>query len=187
MVWNIILYSANCEDHQIHTQHSSELYKNFAKSIQSAIILRFPFIKVYLKPIDTDIFKNEDKVDKNNNIIDEKYKEVRIGAMEILLCKKINGVKDIFQLFSKLDSHQWPSISKLLDSVIQYVPRFNLNINIYDKESGILDYNKDFEEGKEEDFTYSKYEHIKINVYYLNNQKIKEICNNAAEGKINIT
>lgn len=145
-------------------------------------MLRFPFIKVYLKPIDTDIFKNDDKTEKKTVIIDEKYKEVRIGAMEVLLCKKINGVKDIFQLFSKLQTHQWPSISKLLDSIIQYVPKFNLNINIYDKESGILDYNKDYEEGKEEDFSYSKYENIKVNVYYLNNDKISEICQNASEG-----
>lgn len=70
-----------------------------------------------------------------------------------------------------------------MDTVIQYVPRFNLNINIYDKESGILDFNKDFEEGKEEDFTYSKYEYIKISVYYLNNEKVKEICNAATDGK----
>jgi hypothetical protein len=158
------------------------LYKNFAKSIQNAIILRFPFIKVYLKPIDTDIFKNEEKIDKKNYIIDEKYKEVRIGAMEVLLCKKLNGVKETSQLFSKLQTHQWPSIGKLLDSIVQYVPKFNLNINIYDKESGILDYNKDYEEGKEEDYTYSKYEHIKVNVYYLNNDRIREICHAASEG-----
>ncbi len=145
--------------------------------------MRFPFIKVYLKPIDTDIFKNEEKMDKKNVIIDEKYKEVRIGAMEVLLCKKINGVKETSQLFSKLQTHQWPSIAKLLDSIVQYVPKFNLNINIYDKESGILDYNKDYEEGKEEDYTYSKYKHIKVNVYYLNNDRIREICHIASEGK----
>ena len=66
--------------------------------------------------------------------------------------------------------------------IIQYVPKFSLNINIYDKESGMIDSNKDFEEIKDEDFTYSKYENIKINVYYINNEKIKEICNIAAEG-----
>lgn len=102
--------------------------------------------------------------------------------MEVLMCKMINGKKERFQLFSKLQSHQWPSISKLLEIVVQYVPRFNLNINIYDKESGILDFNRDFEEGKEEDFSYSKYEYIKINVFYLNNAKVKEICNSASEG-----
>ena len=102
--------------------------------------------------------------------------------MEVLLCTKINGKKDTFQLFSKLQSHQWPSISKLLDMIIQYVPKFSLNINIFDKESGIIDSNKEFEETKDEDFTYSKYENIKINVFYLNNEKIKEICNIAAEG-----
>ena len=101
--------------------------------------------------------------------------------MEVLLCKKINANKEITQLFSKLQSHQWPSINKLLDSIVEFVPRFNLTINIYDKESGILDFNKDYEDGKEEDFSYSKFEHIKINVFYLNNEKLKEICNNAAE------
>ena len=125
---------------------------------------------------------NNDEDNKKNNIIDDRYKEVRIGAMEVLLCTKIKGNKNIFQLFSKLQSHQWPSISKLLDMIIQYVPKFSMNINIYDKESGMMDSNKEFEEIKDEDFTFSKYENIKINVYYINNEKVKEICNIAAEG-----
>ena len=52
-----IEYCANCEEHSTHTRHSPELYKNYALKIQKCIMLRFPFINVLLKPIDTDILK----------------------------------------------------------------------------------------------------------------------------------
>ncbi len=77
---NFYFISSNCEDHQTHTNHSPEGYKNFAKLIQRSILLKFPFIKVYLKPIDTDIVKYGMKAISN---LDEKYREVRIGALEV--------------------------------------------------------------------------------------------------------
>ena len=54
-----IEYCSNCQEHIVHTFHRAELYKNYAISLQKCILLRFPFIKVILKPIDTDILKEE--------------------------------------------------------------------------------------------------------------------------------
>ena len=54
-----IEYCSNCEEHITHTFHSAEVYKNYAISLQKCILLRFPFIKVILKPIETDILKQE--------------------------------------------------------------------------------------------------------------------------------
>ena len=55
-----IEYCANCNEHKTHTRHSQEMYKNFALKIQKCIMLRFPFINVLLKPIDTDILKEDE-------------------------------------------------------------------------------------------------------------------------------
>ena len=52
-----IEYCSNCEEHKSHTFHRSELYKNYAINLQKCILIRFPFIKVLLKPIETDILK----------------------------------------------------------------------------------------------------------------------------------
>ena len=43
--------------------------------------MRYPFIKVYLKPIDTEIIKHVDLKKVQN--LDDKYREVRLGAMEV--------------------------------------------------------------------------------------------------------
>ena len=47
-----IEHCANCEHHQSHTQHINDIFRHMAKLVQRAILSRFPFIKVYLKPID---------------------------------------------------------------------------------------------------------------------------------------
>ena len=48
-----IEFCSNCKDHQIFTSHHADLYKNYALSLQKCILLRFPFISVLLKPIET--------------------------------------------------------------------------------------------------------------------------------------
>ena len=53
----IIEYCSNCQEHQAYTFHKAELYQNYANYLQKCILLRFPFIKVILKPIDNNIMK----------------------------------------------------------------------------------------------------------------------------------
>jgi hypothetical protein len=82
-----IEHCANCEDHQTHTHHSTDTYKNIATYLQKSIIMRFPFIKVLLKPIDTNVLKDftqTSKVVQDTKILDNKFNEVRIGAFEVM-------------------------------------------------------------------------------------------------------
>jgi hypothetical protein len=81
-----IEHCSNCEDHQTHTHHSSDIYKNIATYLQKCIIMRFPFIKVLLKTIDTNVLKDFTKTSKivqDTKILDNKFNEVRIGAFEV--------------------------------------------------------------------------------------------------------
>ena len=83
----IIEYCSNCEEHQVHTFHNSATYKNYAIKLQKCILLRFPFIQVLLKPIDTDIKKIKNKLPKigeNDDDIKNKY-NIKIGDFEVLL------------------------------------------------------------------------------------------------------
>ena len=181
-----IEYCSNCEEHKTHTFHREELYKNFALSLQKCIILRFPFIKVILKPIDTDILKEEKyklpKVDNKGNsearFVNDKFKDVRIGAFEVQICFKKNGEETKTALLhSKLQSKQFPEISKILDKIVSYLPTFRGKIIAYEKEEDKHENSKD--NTNEELFKKGLLEGLQINIYLLNNAKIKKISNEA--------
>ena len=125
-----IEFCSNCKEHENFTSHSAELYKNYALSLQKCILLRFPFISVLLKPIDTDIVKSDwhkikkdDNVDKKNGnqasmfYINDQFKEVRIGAFEVQLCLKADNQSKVIVLHSKLETKQWPRIDVILNAL----------------------------------------------------------------------
>ena len=177
----IIEHCSNCEKHLIHTNHINDIFKYISKLLQATINLRFPFIKVYLKPIDTS----------NNKIS-------RIGALEIQLGMKINGKTNIYTLFSKLNSGQWPNFHNILNKINSYIPVFNFKLQIFDKEEGensestILDScineskaennknNNNFNNKNELFKKISKYENIKINLYSYNCEQIENNCKDAS-------
>ena len=182
-----IEYCSNCEEHIIHTFHSAELYKNYALSLQKCILLRFPFIKVILKPIDTDILKGKlPKIDPkgNNNeakYINDKFKDVRIGAFEVQICFKKNGEDlKIALLHSKLQTKQFPEIVKVLDKIVSYLPTFRGKIITYEKEEDSNESKKDNNKNNGDD-VYKKelMEGLQINIYLLKNEKISNIANEA--------
>lgn len=143
--------------------------------MQKCIIIRFPFIKVYLKPIDTEIIpKNEVNLGSKNFIIDEMYKEVRIGAMEVQLAKKKGEIVEIITIHSKLQLGIWPSVSSVLNKILNYLPSLNLEIKLYDKEDGLNPGEEDIRKNFE-DLLFTKFENIKINLYQLRNEKIEEL------------
>ena len=180
-----IEYCSNCEEHKSHTFHRSELYKNYAINLQKCILIRFPFIKVLLKPIETDILKEEHyklpKVDLQGNseqkYVNDKFKDVRIGAFEIQLCfKKDGNDKVITLLHSKLQTKQFPEINKVLDKIVNYLPSFKGQIITYEKEEE--------QENTKENIVDQEYkkgllEGLQINIYLLNNNKITTIANEA--------
>ena len=138
-----IEYCSNCKEHEIFTSHHADLYKNYALSLQKCILLRFPFISVLLKPIETDIKKGEPyklpKVDKKGNCekkyLNEQFKDVRIGAFEVQLCFKYKNEPQVVLLHSKLETKLWPKIETILNKIVSYMPKFKGKIIVYQKES----------------------------------------------------
>ena len=181
-----IEYCSNCEEHITHTFHSAEVYKNYAISLQKCILLRFPFIKVILKPIETDILKQEHyklpKVDLFGNsekkYVNDKFKDVRIGAFEIQICyKKVGTEIKKALLHSKLQTKQFPEITKILDKIVNYLPDFNGQLITYEKEEEIENSKKN--NNSEDIYAKGFLEGLQINIYLLNNPRIKAISNEA--------
>ena len=172
----IIEHCANCDKHINHTNHSNDIFKYITRLLQICINYRFPFIKIYLKPIDT-----------SNNKIN------RIGALEIQLGMKINNKTTINTLFSKLNTGQWPNFHNILNKISTYVPVFDFKFQIYDKEEGensestILEScinesktNEDKNNRKDAFKKPYKYENIKINLYSYNCEQIENCCKEAS-------
>lgn len=130
-----IEYCANCEDHQMHTMHSSEAFFNIAKIFSEAIKIRYPAIRVLLKPIDTHItkdFKQSYKLLEKSKNINDKYKPVRIGAFEINICM---NKSEVVVLHSKLSTNQWPNLDHVLDKISKYTPMLNISLQLYESEN----------------------------------------------------
>ncbi len=172
----IIEHCANCDKHINHTNHSNDIFKYITRLLQICINYRFPFIKIYLKPIDT-----------SNNKIN------RIGALEIQLGMKINNKTTINTLFSKLNTGQWPNFHNILNKISTYVPVFDFKFQIYDKEEGensestILEScinesktNEDKNNRKDAFKKPYKYENIKINLFSYNCEQIENCCKEAS-------
>ena len=174
--------------------------------MQKCILLRFPFIRVLLKPIETDIKKGEayklPKVDAKGNCqkqyINDQFKDVRIGAFEIQLCykNKLQSEPQIILLHSKLETKQWPKIESILSKIVSYLPVFKARIIVYQKETEEEDQiqrennsydggniqNAEQEQNQNNDtFKNRLIEGLKINIYLQKNSQITEISNNSWE------
>ena len=182
-----IEYCSNCEEHKTHTFHNADLYRNYAINMQKCILLRFPFIKVVLKPIDTNIMKEErlklPKVDSKGNyqkkiFVNDKFKDVRIGAFEVQICNKKNGEDlKISLLHSKLKTKQFPKISTILDKIVGFLPKFSGKIITYEKEEDTFE---DLKRNNHDEFNNNELlKGLQVNIYLLNNSTITNITNNA--------
>ena len=177
----IIEHCSNCEEHLNHTNHVNNIYKNISKLLQLCINLRYPFIKVYLKPIDI-----------NNKSIN------KLGALEVQLGMKINDNKTITTLFSKLNCNQWPNFNNILNKINSIVPLIDIKCTVYDKEEDVDNNNNSIDNNninlndnndennikiKNDKISLalpSKYENIKINLYSLKNKQIESYCKEAS-------
>ena len=179
-----IEHCASCEEHRYITQHQSDtVFKELALSYQKIIRERFPFIKVYLKPIDVEIVKNKTfvipKVKANGSAhpkipsLNTKFKQCRIGAFEIQIAtrdEKGNLIQRI--LHSKLKTKRFPDVNTVLKKIVSFMPRFRLKLILFDKE--------DYEE-------IEKMDNIQVNLYLCNSQMIKEVSDNAKLQVLNFT
>ena len=157
----IIEHCSNCEEHLTHTQHINDIYKRYSKLMQKSISLRFPFIKIYLKPIEDT--------------------SSRLGAFEIQLGMKFNDNVNIINLFSKLNTGNWPTINYILNKISNYVPVFNLKCLLFDIEKGIENDYGNINSKSDLMLLDSKFENIKINLYSLFNEHIEYNCIEAAD------
>jgi len=93
-------------------------------------------IKVYCKPITTgtEDFMKKITVKKNaqTTLFIEDYRpQLRLGAFEVQLCKKVQGQIVPMLLHSKLQSYTWPNINVILNRISKYVKHTKIQINVY--------------------------------------------------------
>jgi len=119
-----IEYCTNCRQHQGSTRHDEEKYAQFANSLKREIITQYPVVKVILKPL---IF---DQTDESSESI---YLRSRIGAFEVqIFSKNSEGVVKRQIIFSKLRTRNWPSISKVVEDVSNYLPTSDFLVRLID-------------------------------------------------------
>ena len=171
----------------MHTFHSSELYKNFALRLQKCIQIRFPFINVLLKPIDTEL-KNEEyklpslkKDEANKDQENDSSKEIKIGAMEIQICTKRKNNEEIALIHSKLKTGKWPKINEILDKIVSFLPMFKGQIILYEKEenNNNQNINEINEDEKNQIIKQSFLSNLQVNIYLLKNSKILQVSEEA--------
>ena len=179
-----IEHCASCEEHKYITQHQSDtIFKELAISYQKIIRERFPFIKVYLKPIDVEIVKNRGfvipKVQKNGEAhpkipsLNTKFKQCRIGAFEIQIATRDEKGEIITRIIhSKLKTKKFPEVNTVLKKIVSFMPRFRLKLVLFDKE--------DYED-------IEKMDNIQVNLYLCNSKMIKEVTDNAKMQVLNFT
>ena len=179
-----IEHCASCEEHKYITQHQTDtIFKELALNYQKIIRERFPFIKVYLKPIDVEIVKNRTfiipKVQSNGAAhppiprLNTKFKQCRIGAFEIQIATK-NEKGEVEQriIHSKLKTKKFPDVNTVLKKIVSFMPKFRLKLVLFDKE--------DYEE-------IEKMDNIQVNLYLCNSKMIKEVKDNAKMQVLNFT
>ena len=109
-------------------------------------------------------------------MIDDKFKEIRIGAFEVQLCySKSPGNRREVSLFSKLQSGTWPSLSGVLNRIVAHMPLISCEISLYDQEA-------EHYEGNKEQILETKLEGIKLNLYKHNNKQIENLLLASKDG-----
>ena len=173
-----IEYCSSCEDHSGITLHGIEdIFRELAFKYEKIIKERFPFIKVYLKPADVDIVKNETfkmkLPDKNGDpyppfpFINDQFKKCRIGAFEIQIATKDrlgNKIKSL--IHSKLKTKRFPNVDNVLNKIVSLMPMFKLNLILFDQE--------DYQD-------LDKMNGIEVNIYLCNSKVIRGLSNGAKE------
>jgi hypothetical protein len=91
----------------------------------------------------------------------------------------LSGKNEIKVIHSKLKSANWPNFHQLLNKIVDYVPRVNIGVLLYDKEKD------DDTPTDESDRTVdSKLQGIRLNLYRYKNENITALANKAKEGNL---
>ena len=102
--------------------------------------------------------------------INDQFKKCRIGAFELKISSKINDGEqtkaDIRPIFSKLETKKFPNVNRILDQILEYLPKFKLKLVLYDKENY-------------EDL--DKMNDIEVKIYHCKSDLVKELSKSIEE------
>lgn len=110
----------NCEEHSNSTRHDPAKYAFYAQSIKNAVLVRYPMVKILMKPVS--------KLDTESN-------KKRMGAFEVQVSNKTKGKLNVNVLHSKLASRRWPDISDIVAKLSTYLPTCQLFVTVFDENS----------------------------------------------------
>ena len=103
-----IAHCSNCRAHQLTTRHDEGKFLSYAQQLASAIRLAMPLVKVHIKPVGGRL----------------------MGAFEVQMCRQEAQKLTKTLLHSKLLTHAWPDISKLIDRIKKFAPKHELVVNV---------------------------------------------------------
>mmetsp|Transcript_20361 Transcript_20361/g.38083 ORF Transcript_20361/g.38083 Transcript_20361/m.38083 type:complete len:871 (-) Transcript_20361:100-2712(-) len=104
-----------CEEHGHSTRHDPQKYSYFAANLKSAILARFPVVRILVKPRSSGPDATR-----------------RLGAFEVQLFIKDGRESTKTILHSKLESLVWPDVNDVVNKLAQHMPRSNLFVTLYD-------------------------------------------------------
>jgi hypothetical protein len=87
------------------------------------------------------------------------------------------GKTAIKVLHSKLKSSNWPNFKHVLNKIVNYVPRVNISVLLYDREKDDVNSKEDSDRTVD-----TKLQGIRLNLYRYKNHNIKALSNKAKEG-----
>ena len=107
-----------CHEHSDKTHHDPHKYAAFAAHIKTAVLSRYPMVKVLVKPL---------------SALDGKFAYQRMGCFEVQVCCKFRGTPRKDQLHSKLSTRSWPNTDDILRKLADYLPTCQLFVTVYDE------------------------------------------------------
>jgi hypothetical protein len=116
------------------TRHNEEKYTFFANEIKRAILMQYPVIKVIMKPL---IFDHNEQTTEavylGNRIGSCSHYYSFLGCLEVqIYSKDSKGHVHKDTIFSKLKSRFWPSISTVVSSLSEFLPKDDIIIRLID-------------------------------------------------------
>lgn len=145
--WYFPTHGSNkCDTHQSNTRHIEEKYLLYAKTLRQAVLLKYPMVRVYCKPVAItkedfmqQIGINRDPSVKTSCFVEDYRPQMRLGAFEVQVCRKVRGEVVAELLHSKLQSRYWPNISVVLQKIGtssskvlgRYVKHTRIQVKVY--------------------------------------------------------
>jgi hypothetical protein len=106
-----------CDRHAETTRHDPQKYAYFAQMVKSAVLTRYPMVKVLIKPIST-----LGAVELNT----------RLGAFEVQVCSQMQNRQKREVLHSKIETRRWPETDEILNKLAAFLPTCQLFVTVFE-------------------------------------------------------